>query len=119
MLRAGAVGLLMSHTQTYGWLWEWLAGVGVWLTSRAGSPQVDFHPALHKSVGVHPCSSSPARWRQEDHKFNVILENLRNSGSLWDRYLISRVLKIHLKNNRGGCGRGTPGFASFAALGQN
>lgn len=68
--------------------------------------------------GCTPVIPALARWRQEDHTFNVFtLENLRNSGSLWDRYPISRVINMHLKNNRG-WGQSPPGCAFFAALGQ-
>lgn len=54
---AGAVGLFLSPTQTTGVG----VGAGMWLTSRAGSPQADFHPALHESVGVHPWNPSPCQ----------------------------------------------------------
>lgn len=78
---AAGVGLLSSFR------------AGVWFTYSAGSPQVDFQPALHKLVGVHACNPSPC----QDHTFKVVLENLRSSGSLGDRHCISRVIKNAFK----------------------
>lgn len=67
-----------------------------------GSPHVLEAPRLisvpqlcTNRSGCTPVIPALAMWRQEYYKFNVILENLRHSGSLWYRHTVSRVM---LKN---------------------
>lgn len=90
-----------------------LAGCGsVCLGLGCGSTHVLDAPGLISTQlctnrsGCTPIIPALARWRQEDLTFNVILENLRNSGSLSDRYPISRVINMQLKSSRGGCSWG-------------